>query len=328
MFLKKHFTSVIAHQHKANNTAENPISKTTSTDLHTSIADIFPAIFEATLKSIAKDPMHKLFGESEVTLLSRVVLCLSGVHQFFLDTFMTVFSVGRTLCSTLDREYMFQKYHQTTVSADFTCGYMLLFGTLTFTSQGICNFVNILLMELMGNLIKERAESALKKAASEHETISDSDQNILFYVCGFIARSLKKRYSRSKSACPKKKKCLEKLVLKSPNSTFISRFSNWMSKNDRGGLLYPCDDSFLLVREFEMSIRKHVNLQNLSAKTLLCDNLKEHVLESFMVKHYCDKLFGDIDGDMDIVQSIILEDILCLFLTVRGYAITIFLTAL
>uniref|UniRef100_K1PXN3 Uncharacterized protein n=1 Tax=Magallana gigas TaxID=29159 RepID=K1PXN3_MAGGI len=57
-----------AHQHKANNTAENPISKTTSTDLHNSIADIFPAIFEATLKSIAKDPMHKLFGESEVTL--------------------------------------------------------------------------------------------------------------------------------------------------------------------------------------------------------------------------------------------------------------------
>lgn len=50
------------------NTAENPISKTTSTDLYTSIADIFPAIFGATLKSIAKDPMHKLFGESEVTL--------------------------------------------------------------------------------------------------------------------------------------------------------------------------------------------------------------------------------------------------------------------
>uniref|UniRef100_A0A8W8LN60 Uncharacterized protein n=1 Tax=Magallana gigas TaxID=29159 RepID=A0A8W8LN60_MAGGI len=80
----------------------------------------FPAIFEATLKSIVKDPMHKFFGESEVTLLCRVVLCLSGVHQFFLDTFMTVFSVERTLCSTLDREYMFQMFHQTTVSADFT----------------------------------------------------------------------------------------------------------------------------------------------------------------------------------------------------------------
>uniref|UniRef100_A0A8W8LT55 Uncharacterized protein n=1 Tax=Magallana gigas TaxID=29159 RepID=A0A8W8LT55_MAGGI len=145
--------------------------------------------------------MHKLFGESEVTLLCRVVWCLSGVHQFFLDTFMTVFSVKRILCSRLDREYMFQKFHQTT---------------------GIFNFVNILLMELMGNLIKERAESALKKAASEHETISDSDQNILFYVCSLIARSLKKRYSRSKSACPKKKKCQEKLVLKSPTSTFPS----------------------------------------------------------------------------------------------------------
>lgn len=111
-------------------------------------------------------------------------------------------------------------------------------------------------------------------------------------------------------------------MLKSPNSTFISRYSNWVSKNNRGGLLHPCDEFFLLVREFEICIRKHLDFKNLSAQTLLCDNLKELVLESFMVKHYCDKLFGNIEDDTDNIQSAILEDILCLFLTVRGYAIT------
>lgn len=50
-----------------------------------------------------------------------------------------------------------------------------------------------------------------------------------------------------------------------------------------------------------MFIGKYVNLQNLFVKILLCDNFKEYVLEFFMVKYYCDKLFGDIDGDMDIV---------------------------
>lgn len=156
---------------------------------------------------------------SVFTLLCSLVLCLSGVHQCFLDTFVSIFSAGKTLCSTMDRECMFQKFHQTTVSSDFTRGYMLLFGTLTFTNQGICNFVNILMMDLMGNLIKKQVELARKKAALE--SISDSDQNILFYVCGFIARSLRKRYIRSKSVCPKKKQCLAKPVLKSNDMIWI-----------------------------------------------------------------------------------------------------------
>lgn len=162
-----------AHQHRVTNTAENPIIKTTSTDVQSSITDIFPGTFDSTLKSIAKDPIHKLLSESEITSLCSVVLCLSGVHQFFLDTFVSIFSVGRTLCSTMDRECMFQKFHQISVSSDFTRGYMLLLGTLTFTNQGICNFVNILMMELMGNLIKEQVKLARKKAALEHESISD-----------------------------------------------------------------------------------------------------------------------------------------------------------
>lgn len=114
--------------------------------------------------------MHKLFGESEVILFCTVVMCLSGVHQFLLHTFLSV-SVKRTLCITLDREYMFRKFHQTTVSADFTRDFMLLFGTFTFTSQGICNFLNILMTDRMGNLIKEQVELALKKTALEHESI-------------------------------------------------------------------------------------------------------------------------------------------------------------
>lgn len=74
-------------------------------------------------------------------------------------------------------------------------------------------------MDLMGNLIKEQVELARKKAALE--SISDSDQNILFYVCGFIARSLRKRYIISKSVCPKKKQCLAKPVLKSNDMIWI-----------------------------------------------------------------------------------------------------------
>ncbi|XP_061169462.1 uncharacterized protein LOC133178777 [Saccostrea echinata] len=162
-----------------------------------------------TLENMAKDPMHQLFGDSEVTKLCRVVMCLSGVHKFFLDIFTDIFSVGKTLCSTLDREYMFQKFHQTRVSDDFIRGYMLLFATLTFTGQAtcICDFLNILMMELIGNLISEQVKRGLKNAVAEQERISDSDQCILFYICGFNVRSLRKRYLKVKSVCPQKQQC-------------------------------------------------------------------------------------------------------------------------
>lgn len=42
--------------------------KTISTYFISSISDIFHSTLESTLKSF-KDPMHKLFGENEVTLL-------------------------------------------------------------------------------------------------------------------------------------------------------------------------------------------------------------------------------------------------------------------
>lgn len=71
---------------------------------------------------------------------------------------------------SLDREYMFQKFHQTRLSVAFTCGYMRLLGTLTFPGQGICDFVYILMMDLIGNLIKKRVKKGFKNA-EEHERI-------------------------------------------------------------------------------------------------------------------------------------------------------------
>lgn len=58
---------------------------------------------------------------------------------------------------------MIQRFHQSTVSADFIRDYMLLFGTFTFTNQGICYFVNILMMDFMGEPYMEQLELAPRK---------------------------------------------------------------------------------------------------------------------------------------------------------------------
>jgi hypothetical protein len=66
-----------------------------------------------------------------------------------------------------------------------------------------------------------------------------------------------------------------------------------------------------------------VNLDSLSANSLKCDQLKEFIMESFMVKHYGAKLFSEVEDD---IQVSVLEDILSLFLTVLNHAGTFFLS--
>ena len=44
-----------------------------------------------------------------------------------------------------------------------------------------------------------------KSTASSEESISNADQNVLFYISGYIIRALKKRYMKQKSTHSKQK---------------------------------------------------------------------------------------------------------------------------
>lgn len=174
------------------------------------------------------------------------------------------------------------------LSDSFTLGYMKPLGTLIFSTKTLCHFVQTFMMELMANLIKEQVKVAKSVSTKEQEGLSDQDQSILYYICGFIIRRLSKRYQ---TKCSSKRQCIQRLKLKTPNSTFVARFRNWKTKSERGGLLTPCDELFLLVGEFETVLRNCVNLNDLSSTSLLCDRLKESILECYMVKYYCEKLW-------------------------------------
>lgn len=149
--------------------------------------------------------------------------------------FLDVFSVGSNLCSVSDREAIFQHLHQTRLGDSFTLGYMKLLGTLTFSTKTLCHFVQTFMMELMANLIKEQVKVAKSVSTKEQEGLSDQDQSILYYICGFIIRRLSKRYQ---TKCSSKRQCIQRLKLKAQNSTFVARFSNWKTKSDRGGSLH------------------------------------------------------------------------------------------
>ena len=47
---------------------------------------------------------------------------------------------------------------------------------------------------------------------------------------------------------------------------YVVKHSDWIDKINRGGLVYPADDFFLLVREMENVMRKNINLKNCHQK--------------------------------------------------------------
>ena len=145
--------------------------------------------------------------------------------------------------------------------------------------------------------------------------ISDNDQSIFYYIAGYILRSLHKKYLRySKHELS----LVDKFSVNSENHNFVQKYDRWYKIQDRGGLQKPCDTFFLLVRELELIVRKSVTAK-LSAHSLLLGPLKENIMESFMVKYYCDLL---IPNESCEVVSSVTEDIVHLFLTIRGYAVT------
>ncbi|VDI20996.1 Hypothetical predicted protein [Mytilus galloprovincialis] len=88
-------------------------------------------------------------------------------------------------------------------------------------------------------------------------------------------------------------------------------------KKDRGGLKFPTDKFYFLVRHVEIIERQCVNLDNLCASSLCKDSLKEKILDAFMVKHYASQLFPASDNTWCFM-----EDIVNVFLTVRGNAVS------
>jgi len=191
----------------------------------------------------------------------------------------------------------------------------LLHFFLQHSKNTVNNFLQLIFEDIVGEILVHQTTIAKDNADKEQSMISDNDQSILYYIAGYILRSLHKKYLRYSKH---KLSLVDKFSDNSENHNFVQKYDRWYKIQDRGGLQKPCDTFFLLVRELELVVRKSVTAK-LSANSLLLGPLKENIMESFMVKYYCDIL---IPNESCEVVSSVTEDIVHLFLTIRGYAVT------
>ncbi|CAC5357824.1 unnamed protein product [Mytilus coruscus] len=242
------------------------------------------------LSNIANDPFT--INESIVDIC-KFVTNSALVQDILLKYFQHIFVVlTSNISSSSDREQMYRRLHISRVNPELTktvgshCP--------SHSLKSINLFLQMVHADIVDEIVKVQTMTAVHKSTTEQEKLTENDKSILYNIAGYTIRALQKRYTRY----------------------FAKKV--WYKTQDRGDLQKSSDSLFLLTRELETVVRKTVQ-PSYSARSLLIAPLKEAMMEAFMMKHYCDIL---MQGETADIVSALTEDIIHLFLTIRGFAVT------
>lgn len=234
--------------------------------------------------------MHNLFGESVIVRLARFCSKDQFLEQPLVGHMKDILSSN--LCDPHSRELFFTKFHSLRLSecVQTECVSLFILNGCEEKREDIIHFLQEFLLELPSEILGRLLQENRTTSNTHADQISTMDQQILYYISGFIVANLKKKCRRMTSAYREGRlQLLEKLSCKAENSSFVTKFDAWLRKNSRGGLLRPTDSFYLLVRELEIVIRK---IPDYSHSHISC-KVKESMMESFMVNHYLKQLFGE-----------------------------------
>lgn len=283
--------------------------------------EIFPVAYSATLDNILNDPIN---DAADLDIPKFVEIAhTSVVRQFYNGLICDIYESTKSNASNPSaRELLFNRLHLKRIdpNVQLQCCNLFLQVDKSLDMISINNFSQLVMIDLIGEMCKAQTAFLQKKSDQQQETISDNDQTVLFYICGYLIKSLTRRYGRCRGK-PEQLQCIQSFVASGADGhgkAFLKKFENMITMKDRGGLSRPCGNFYLLVRECEIITRSLVDTNNLAHDSMLVAPLKEKIFDAFMVKHYTEKLQSGVSQD---VASSVIEDVIGLFLTVRGHAV-------
>ncbi|KAH3720564.1 hypothetical protein DPMN_063464 [Dreissena polymorpha] len=207
---------------------------------------------------------------------------------------------GNNISTVEEREVFFKKVHMCRIDPVMLSeGIKTIKGVIpSVTDHDLNNYFQDCLMNLIGEIFKEWGKLEKKHSDKNQTALSDQDNKVLFYIAGYIIRALEKKYYRihDKSMREKQIEHIHGLVDNSSEKTFTDKFTTLYEQKNRGGLKKPCDNFFLLVREFEIVTRK---VESARDSSLLKSEMKEEIFDSFMVGHYKEMLFPQTSTEED-----------------------------
>lgn len=192
-------------------------------------------------------------------------------------------------------------------------------------SEHVCKMLfNVWLRRLITQLaskIREECCSLPAYSSMLPEPLSVSDQNVLYYVAGYLAYKIKMA-SKYKSNLKSADSLIAILATKYPSqqSHFVDSYNSWMKKQNRGGLLYPVPDFYLMTREMDNIYRLSVRNFGVSATCVNKHTILQQILESHMINYYWKRLLASAQVNELASRSVLLY-IVSLFVTVKSFAI-------
>ena len=255
------------------------------------------------------------FGAQLLNILSFCVTFnfIAFCKDVLFDQFYSLFANPAVTSS--EREKLFSNFHS--IRSNKSIQNKFLDGLkVDYESKVKCIFYQKFLDLLLQCVLNEILLYHSSREHVDSYKVSDSEQQILFYIAGFI---LKKLEGFSCKVLSNFKEVISSFSDRNiENLGFVKEAREWTEKLDRGGLKYPCKYLYLLIREIDFCINSNVNIDHLSSQSLCIDNLLPIILESYMVKHYF-KLLTEKFSDRDCM--IILKYILKIFITIKGFAL-------
>ena len=277
---------------------------------------------------IQESPLHNVFGESAISKIARWCEDKVEIADKVRNLFLTLTANPIDIKLSSDRESFFSTIHVLRFSSNVKeiCGHFQ--STDCPNLESVNAFVQVLIMEFTNSFLATLSKTMKSKSETEvSQNLSENTQKILFYIAGYIINALKKKYFKLTTTELKEKKMalLKSLSCSTNNSKFIENISAWFEKKNRGGLKRPCDNFFLLLRSSELVLLKNnPSVLHTRANSIRNCEIKEKIMEDFMVKYYREKLFRIPDDENDIhdkVTDVVFEDIINLFITIRGFAV-------
>ena len=234
----------------------------TSTTLSLTDIDFHNLFIANTLKvwhSVLGNPLFSLSQSKHGAVVTGIAKCMieksDTISNFsvFEDKLRSAF-VNRPLITQSDKDLLITSVHALRVSLEVQGAFMEYISTqVPHVESDSCQFIfQIWLRQFVAEMMISIAHicKPIDDGQVSPKGLSDTDQNVLYHICGYMIMKLKAVSFRLK-----KLKSAELIVncvySKVPKHSghFLEAYTAWVSKQSRGGLLYPIPDFYLLVRE-------------------------------------------------------------------------------
>ena len=190
-----------------------------------------------------------------------------------------------------------------------------------------------LFMELVNEvvferMIKSRYIPAKITVNAAPPSLTVEEENIIRYACGYVGMKLHNRYIKQHGdRAAEFVDCIDSMNVKGVASSCLDYTREWVDKVNRGGLFCVGDDAYNLFVSIEIAMQSAlINHIRSSYKMSVEEShsKKEMIVEAVMkeeeVQHYWRILSIDISTEKDALE--LLRDIVELWLTIRGFAIS------